>query len=355
MTQVVPRSGLIFTSELPAGVRRLPQLRYMGSKYRLLPWIHDVLQTLDFETALDPFTGSGCVAYLLKSMGREVTTSDFLNFTYELSRATIENSRIQLSAEEIAGFCTKAPDRSRFIEETFNGIFFTRPDLVFLDQVWAHLRRVRQPYKRALVISALVRACVKRQPRGVFSVSGDPEHYKDGRRDLQLSLREHFLEGVEAYNHTVFDNGQANRALHSDVFDVPDGFDLVYLDPPYVPRADDNCYIKRYHFLEGLSNYWKDAEFTPNSQVKKLKKPFTPFSYRRTAVEAFDRLFAKFAKSTIVLSYSSSGFPDLDVLLQLMGKVKRKVEVFERPHRYHFGTHAAVKRSLVTEYLIVGQ
>ena len=29
--------------------------------------------------------------------------------------------------------------------------------------------------------------------------------------------------------------------------------DLVYLDPPYAPPSDDNDYIKRYHFLEGLS------------------------------------------------------------------------------------------------------
>ena len=42
----------------------------MGSKNRLLPWIHSVLNTLDFETVADPFSGSGCVAYLLKRMGK---------------------------------------------------------------------------------------------------------------------------------------------------------------------------------------------------------------------------------------------------------------------------------------------
>ncbi|NOU09089.1 MAG: DNA methyltransferase, partial [Nitrospira sp.] len=52
----------------------------MGSKRRLLPWIHGVLRTLPFETAADPFVGSGCVAFLLKAMGKRVIASDFLNF-----------------------------------------------------------------------------------------------------------------------------------------------------------------------------------------------------------------------------------------------------------------------------------
>ena len=54
---------------LPEQVLGFPELRYMGSKHRLLPWLHGVLRSLDFETAADPFAGSGSVAYLLKSMG----------------------------------------------------------------------------------------------------------------------------------------------------------------------------------------------------------------------------------------------------------------------------------------------
>src|SRR5947209_8317234 len=70
-----------------------PELRYMGSKHRLLPWIHGVLRTLPFETAADPFVGSGCVAYLLKSMGKGVVASDFLNFPTVLAAATVGNSK----------------------------------------------------------------------------------------------------------------------------------------------------------------------------------------------------------------------------------------------------------------------
>ena len=342
---------------LPALVRQYPRLRFMGSKYRLLPWIHDVLAGLDFDTALDAFSGSGNVAYLMKAMGKRVVANDLLHFTTTIARATVENDDVTADAAFTRKLLQKPSTKwPRFIEETYDGIFFTRADLQFLDLVSANLGRLRQPHKQALAMAALLRSCVKRQPRGVFTIAGDLRHYDDGRRDLTLSLREHFLEQLEVYNRAVFSNGRKHEVVQGDVFALAGRkFDLVYLDPPYVPRADDNCYIKRYHFLEGLSRYWKDMPVLANTKVRKISKVFTPFSYRRTAVDAFDRLFAQFRSSIVVLSYSSNGFPDLDVLVRLLQKHKKHVEVHGKPHTYHFGTHSKVRRASVSEYLIVGR
>jgi DNA adenine methylase/adenine-specific DNA-methyltransferase len=331
-----------------------PPLRFMGSKHRLLPWLESVLEGLEFRSALDAFSGSGCVSYLLKTMGKSVHANDFLRFPCDLTRATVENSTAVLEPEDLELLLSPAPDRDRFIETSFEGIFFSAADNAFLDQVWAHLPKLSQA-KRSLALSALYRACLKRQPRGVFTVSGIGR-YDDGRRDLQLSIEEHFLESVPLFNALVFDNGQQHRSTCRDVFELDVDADLAYLDPPYVPRADDNCYIKRYHFLEGLASYWRGVEFHPTSKVKKLRKRYTPFSYRREAEDAFSRLFRLFRKSTIVLSYSSNGYPDLERLLELLGRYKPEIAVHEEEHRYHFGTHGAVAadRAVVTEYLIVG-
>ena len=339
--------------------QRFPKLRYMGSKHRLLPWIHSILGELEFDSALDAFAGSGCVAYLLKAMGKRVVANDFLEFSRQIARATVENDGERLTEEEVAALGEPGPGHRDFIERTFSGIFFTPEDLRFLDTVWSNLPRISSPHKRALAIAAMVRSCAKRQPRGVFTVAGDPARYKDGRRDLRLSLRQHFREAVEAYNDTVFDDGREHRAVRSGIFELGrEPVDLVYMDPPYVPRSDDNCYIKRYHFLEGLASYWEaeDAEIMEGTKVKKIEKRYTPFSYRRTALEAFDRMFGQFADSIQVLSYSSNGYPDLDDLVGLMKRHKEAVDVFERDHRYHFGTHGRVARARaqVSEYLIVG-
>lgn len=340
----------------PERVGAFPKLRFMGSKYRLLPWLHEVLQPLEFHTALDAFSGSAAVGYLLKAMGKQVTTNDFLNFSATVARALVENSREKLDAETLKALMRYDPRHPRFIETTFRDIFFTADDLRFLDVVSWNLRGIRSAHQRAIALAALIRSCVKRQPRGVFTVAGDLANYDDGRRDLRLSLREHFVEQVATYNACVFSNGLKHRSLHGDVFEIErTDFDLVYFDPPYVPRADDNCYVKRYHFLEGLSCYWEGLQILEESKVKKIAKPFTPFSYRRTAADAFDQLFAKFCRSTLVLSYSSNGYPDLDILVSSMRRHKRRVDVHEHTHRYHFGTHAQVRRSVVQEYLIVGR
>ena len=341
---------------LPDQAGDYPKLRYMGSKHRLLSWIHSVLCTLDFETAADPFVGSGCVAYLLKAMGKRVTASDFLNFPAVIASATVGNSRHKLDSSTVERLLRPVKNGPDFIARTFKGVFFTPADLRFLDRVSANLEELDHPHQRNLALAALIRSCLKKQPRGVFTISGDLSHYDDGRRDLRLSVEEHFLEQVGVFNAIVFDNGCRNAVKQADVFSLrPRGIDLVYLDPPYVPRSDDNCYIKRYHFLEGISCYWRSLRIMPETKVRKIEKPFTPFSYRRTAIGAFDRMFRLFRKSTIVLSYSSNGFPDLRELEKLLRRYKSGVSVYTRPHRYHFGTHERVERTAVQEYLIVGQ
>ncbi len=344
---------------LPQGVSAFPQLRYMGSKHRLLPWIHSALQGLSFRSALDLFSGSGCVAYLLKRMGKEVVANDFLEFTHLISKATVENSTACLTPQDLDLLTHPNRTRRKFVERTFSGVFFDPESLRFLDNLWANLGELSSDYKRALALAAAFRACVKKQPRGVFTVTGNPLRYDDGRRDLHMPLRDLFLESAAAYNAVVFDNGCVNRATRLDAFEVdPAGFDLVYMDPPYVPRADDNCYVKRYHFLEGLASYWQapGTEILVDTASRKIAKRFTPFSYRKTAADAFSRIFKQFRKSTLVLSYSSNGYPDLEVLVHLMRQHKSTVTVHERPHRYHFGTHdkVAKDRASVREYLIIG-
>jgi len=329
----------------------------MGSKNTLLPWIFESVQDLRFDSALDLFSGTSAVAYLFKSMGKRVVTNDFLKFAHDLATATVENSTSTLGIDDFAALGRPNRRRRSFIERTFSDIFFTRDDLRFLDTVWSNLESLPTRWTRALALASLTRACLKRQPRGVFTVSGSS--YDDGRRDLHLPIAEHFRESVEVFNSLIFDNGQKNLALRSDAFGVVADVDLVYMDPPYVPRADDNCYIKRYHFLEGLASYWQEpgTEIVESSRVKKIAKRFTPFSYRRTAVDAFDAMFRQFAEQTLVLSYSSNGYPDLATLVAMMRRVKRHVDVVQREHRYHFGTHKGVAndRKLVDEYLIIGR
>ena len=339
---------------LAGNVSEFPRLRYMGSKYRLVPYLADVFSQLGGRTALDAFSGSGVVSYLLKALGYQVTSNDFLTFPAVIARATVVNQDQVLTTADIDQVSGPAADDRDFIQRTFNGLYFTSADRQFLDSAWSHIDRMTGR-KQDLAISALVLAAARRQPRGVFTFT-DMRRYDDGRRDLKLCLRDHFRERAAEYNRVVFDGGQPCTASSSDVFALPaQHYDVVYLDPPYAPPSDDNCYIKRYHFLEGLSAYWRGQAIMEGTRTKKLAKRYTPFSYKHTVTDALRRTFRQFQDATIVLSYSSNAVPDAATIESLLREFKKTVEVRLIDHTYSFGTHAAAQRRAVQEYIFIGR
>lgn len=326
----------------------------MGSKYKLLPHLERVFAQLGGSTAVDAFSGSGVVSYLLKCQGFDVTSNDFMMFSSTVARATVENSTEQLDRDAVAAICGPSLDDRDFIQRTFDGIFFTREDLAFLDSAWSHIDRL-EGYARDIAISALVLSAARKQPRGVFTFTGT--RYIDGRRDLQLSLREHFRESVSEYNATVFDMSTTSTAVNGDVFDLDmTSPDIVYLDPPYAPPRDDADYMKRYHFLEGLSVYWRGVEIMSETKTQKIAKRYTPFAYKRSIEDALSRTFKKFENAgAIVLSYSSNALPEAQRIRELLREVKPCVDVQSIDHRYHFGTHATATRRSVSEFIFIGR
>lgn len=331
-----------------------PRMRYMGSKFVLLPHLERTFAQVGGTTAVDAFSGSGVVSYLLKAQGFNVTANDFMSFSATVARATTENSNERLSQELVEKICGPAADDRDFIQRTFSGIFFNAEDLAFLDSAWSHIEQLTG-YARDIALSALILSAARKQPRGVFSFVGT--RYADGRRDLQLSMADHFRERVAEYNATVFDMGTSNRAVTGDVFDLDvTAPDIAYLDPPYAPPKDDTDYMKRYHFLEGLSVYWRGVEIMTETKTQKIAKRFTPFAYKRTIEDALSRTFEQFAGAgAIVMSYGSNALPGAERVGELLRAVKPNVEVQAIDHRYSFGTHPAATRRSASEYIFIGR
>ena len=349
----VPATADHDASAPPSRVFQFPRLRYMGSKYKLIPALHDVFTSIGGNTALDAFSGSGVVSYLLKAEGFGVTSNDFLHFPTSIARATVVNSASTLSDEAVERICGPAADDRDFIRTKFDGLFLSADDRRFLDTAWSHIDAL-SGHERDIAISALVLSAARKQPRGVFTFTG--ARYDDGRRDLHLSMSQHFRERVADYNRTVFSTGAHSSALTGDVSSLVGAYDLVYLDPPYAPPSDDADYIKRYHFLEGLSVYWQGQTIMEETKTKKLTKKFTPFAYKRTIEDALATTFEQFRDSgALVLSYSSNAVPSKDRIVDIMRCTKPNVEVRVLDHRYSFGTHASATRTAVSEYIFIGR
>jgi DNA adenine methylase len=320
-------------------LENFPGTRFMGSKYRVIPFIWEAVKDLQFTSVLDAFSGSGCVSYMFKQQGKQVVSNDFMRFTYYFSKATVENSDTLLTEEDVSFLMAPNPKSGSFIADTFKGLYFSDAENEFLDALTANIELLDDQYKKALAYASIARACMKRRSRGIFTFVG--ERYDDGRRDLQINLQQHFVENVQIFNKAVFSNGWQNRSLNSDVFDLDVQTDLVYLDPPYYTPNSDNDYTRRYHFVEGLVRHWQGLEFMPKTKTKKFKRYETPFMYKDQVHNAFRKLIERFKNSILVVSYSSNSIPDKTDLTGMLKEYKANVEVHQVEHLYSFGTHAS--------------
>ena len=149
------------------------------------------------------------------------------------------------------------------------------------------------------------------------------------------------------------------KAINLDVFDIdPSGFEMVYLDPPYIkkaPRKEGTDYLKYYHFLEGLATYHTWAGridfLTQNRGLKENRKEMAFIPSK--AIESFDRLFQHFRNSKIVLSYKAGGIPSVDALRRLLKKYKSNVNLISKPYAYALNRQNGNK-SLNRECVLVG-
>lgn len=335
---------------------KYPSTRYMGSKNKLLAEIWNVARQFDFDSAVDLFGGSGVVSYMFKAEGKRVISNDYMAMATTYAKAMIENSSTRLDESTALELVTSRWESDGFVSRTFSGLYFTDQDNAFIDNLRGGIQQLDDPRQRAIAMTALIRACMKKRPRGIFTYVGD--RYDDGRKDLSLPFSEHFLKAVEEVNGAVFANGQRNVARNGDAMSVravPRS--LVYIDPPYYTPLGDNEYVRRYHFVEGLARGWDGVEIQEHTLTKKFRSYPTPFSSRVGASEAFDSLFRRHRGSILLVSYSSNSLPRQDEIVSLMSKYKEHVEVIPITYRYSFGTQGnkvGQNRNSVNEYLFVG-
>lgn len=340
---------------LSTQVNAYPSTRYMGSKNKLLPYIWNVAKQFEFDTILDLFSGSGVVSYMFKAQGKSVVSNDYMHFSSVFAKAMIENSTTKLSDHDAKSLFEECSQNDRFVQTTFKDLYFSDEDNQLIDTIRANIKKIKNKDKQAIAMSALVRACFKKRPRGIFTYVG--HRYDDGRKDLSMSFKEQFLTAVEQINNAVFNYGKVCRSKNMDAMSVKSKADLVYIDPPYYSPLSDNEYVRRYHFVEGIARDWQGVEIQEHTKTKKFKSYPTPFSSRVGAYDAFDRLFKQHKDSILIVSYSSNSLPTLDEMVSIMAKYKSTVEVVPIDYKYSIGNQSHKiddNNNSVQEYLFVG-
>ena len=347
-----------------------PSTRYQGSKRKILPWIHTILQPIDFHTALDLFGGTGSVSYLLKKLGKSVTYNDALHFNYLIGQALIENESVLLSREDIHNLLSPSVVREySFVAETFKGIYFSNAENQWIDAMCMKISKLgaslEGEFKAALAYYALFQACLAKRPFNLFHRKNlylrhaCVERTFGNKATWDRPFSNHFKQFAQEANRLVF-KGQAKcRAMNHDASEFPNAdFDLVYLDPPYLRKQGSHetaDYRRCYHFLEGIANYdeWHslvDLE-TANRRLKIQETNI--WCDRKKCSQAFDELFGRFPKSTIVISYRKGGVPSLSTIVRLLRRHRRLVHVHTRHYKYALN-HQNGDAKFNREALIVG-
>jgi adenine-specific DNA-methyltransferase len=349
---------LFETRDLPVGP---PSTRYQGSKFKLLPWLWHHMGNLRFDSALDAFGGTGCVAYMLKSHNKAVTYNDNLKFNYLNGKALIENSSARLSDDDVRFLFLRhrGVRYSRFIEKTFRDIYFTTSENEWLDVVCQNIPLLKDEFKRAMAFYALFQACIRKRPYNLFHRKNLYIRMANVNRGFgnkttwDRPFEKHFVEFVEEINNSIFDSGCPCRAMCCDAAKVEGNYDLVYIDPPYLNKNGVGVdYLEFYHFLEGITDYpnWAN-KLNHSKKHKPLKGGKSPWCDMKQILGAFDDVFERFAHSILVVSYRSDGIPSEEELMCTLKRYKSKVRTFNcGEYRYVLSTNSDSK-----EMLLIGE
>ncbi len=339
---------------------RFPSTRYQGSKRKLAGWIWENVAPLAFESALDIFGGTGCVAYEFKAAGKRVIYNDMLRFNWNIGLALIQNAAVRLDNADIECVVNPLPGIETypsFIARTFEGIYFTSEENVWLDRAVFHIdHSLDHPIKQALARFALYQSCITKRPYNLFHRANlymrqaEVQRSFGNKSSWDKPFEAHFRAFAAEANAAVFDNGQANIALCGDVFDAPTEVDLVYIDPPYINGKGIGVdYYAFYHFLEGLSAYaeWP-ALIDATSKHRRLKlRPPSPWTNSDRIRGAFADLFDRYRKSILVVSYRGDGIPSHDDLVGLLRRAGRRVIEAHQDQKYVLSTRGSEELLLI--------
>jgi len=320
----------------------IPSTRYFGSKRKLIGWLVTLFNQLEFTTAADLFGGTASVSLLLKYLGKQVTFNDVLVSNTIMARALLSN-RIPISELRFKDVMDEIAPEEGFISKNFGGIFYTDEENQWLDGAISRISNLDTASQTALYY-CLFQACLQKRPFNLF------HRANLSLRTAQTQVRT--FGNLATWNthfsvHMQNSYGRLRKAIcrsehiHSvlpnqDAMSVKPGYDLVYLDPPYINRSGQEDYLRMYHFLEGLASgkAWSELINRSSKCLAFQNKPeIREWHKKSTFKEKLFELIRKHKKSIVVLSYASNAYPSISDLEAFFASTFSKSRREQKEHR----------------------
>ncbi len=299
--------------------------RYLGNKYRLLPFITDVIAKVcdDFETFADIFAGTGAVssAYTDKTLiTNDILYSNYLCHLTWFSDEFFDSKKI---ASYIDFFNSDLPYEENYMTENFSDTYFSKKVCSKIGFIREYIETEYKDEKinqkeRAMLITSLL--------YGLDKIANTCGHYDAYRQNVELT--DDLVFPIPEPNLNL----KPNQCFNCDTNELVKKIsaDVVYIDPPYNSRQ----YCDAYHLVENIARWEKPEVF---GVAKKMDRTALKSKYcTRSAPEAFDDLIENLKAKYIVVSYnnmakkgndrSNARISDTEILETL--EKKGKVDVF---------------------------
>ncbi len=299
--------------------------RYLGNKYRLLPFITNVIakECDDFETFADIFAGTGAVSSAYTN--KQIITNDILysNYLCHLTWFSDEEFDAKKITNYINYFNSDFPYEENYMTENFSDTYFSKKVCSKIGFIREYIESEHKAGKinqkeRAMLITSLL--------YGLDKIANTCGHYDAYRQNAELT--DDLLLPIPEPNLNL----KHNQCFNCDTNDLVKKIsaDVVYIDPPYNSRQ----YCDAYHLVENIARWEKPEVF---GVAKKMDRTALKSKYcTRSAPEVFDDLIKNLKAKYIVVSYnnmakkgndrSNARISDTEIMETL--SKKGKVDVF---------------------------
>lgn len=280
---------------LPYKTSLINNRRYLGSKYKLLPFIKKIVEENcdNINTVADIFSGTGAVASAFTD--KKVITNDLMYSNYICHIAWFSNQ--EFSDKKIIDYIMKYNtikiDEANYMTKNFADTFFSYADCNKIGYIREDIEEQYKANKindreRAILITSLLYAMDK-----IANTCGHYDAYRKGAKfEKELELY------VPTPNHDLNEN---NICYNIDANELVKNIeaDLVYIDPPYNSRQ----YCDAYHVLENVAR-WEKPEV--RGVARKMDRTALKSDYCTIkAANAFEDLIKNINAKYILLSYNN--------------------------------------------------
>ena len=337
---------------------QINRLEYIGSKYKLIPWLQECIfqatgwTSFKEKTVADLFAGTGVISWHFRQEGAIVISNDaelysstiahaFTCSSYTEKMRTIMNklNTDLYEGKRFSGFITK--NYSPF--ETCERKFFTVDNAQRIDYVREELVKLEkgldEDERKFLMASLLL---------GADYVSNTPAVYGCFLKNFKKKAENSMFLKFPHQSSTPPEPGSGcfnTDVLHPDLLNELEA-DLVYLDPPYNERQ----YSKNYFPLNMIVDV--PADVTIKGVTGIPSNCFdSDFCRSKKVGSAFETLVNALKAKWIAISYNSESLIKKDDMISLLSKYGT-VQLFECDYK-RFKSFEYNESGGVKEYLFV--